>query len=130
MPAWWGKKSTKNKEESPQNQSPRGTNIGLIKFSPRASKAARTLALVVVVDHPGFRVSIRIQWKKRGIPLPRPYVSSIQGDYLSGWDVGRIRFLVLALPAHPKIIRLRMIRFNSLPTGFFFFPFIYTYIGF
>ncbi|MBA0561965.1 hypothetical protein Golob_007059 [Gossypium lobatum] len=33
MPAWWGKKSNKNKEES-QNRSPRGTSIGVIKLSP------------------------------------------------------------------------------------------------
>lgn len=38
MPAWWGKKSNKNKEES-QNRSPRGTSIGVIKLSPNKPDA-------------------------------------------------------------------------------------------
>ncbi|KAK8653496.1 hypothetical protein V6N13_127492 [Hibiscus sabdariffa] len=39
MPAWWGKKSSKSKEES-QNRSPRGTSIGVIKLSPNKTDAA------------------------------------------------------------------------------------------
>lgn len=44
MPAWWGKKSSKSKEESPQNQSPRGTSIGLIKFLPNKTDSAAAAA--------------------------------------------------------------------------------------
>ncbi|KAK8673720.1 hypothetical protein V6N13_112037 [Hibiscus sabdariffa] len=39
MPAWWGRKSSKNKDES-QNRSPRGTSTGVIKLSPNKTDAA------------------------------------------------------------------------------------------
>ncbi|XVF16976.1 hypothetical protein REPUB_Repub10bG0077200 [Reevesia pubescens] len=45
MPAWWGKKSSKHKEGIPQNQSPRGTSIGLFKFSPNKSDAAAAVSV-------------------------------------------------------------------------------------
>ncbi|XVF58781.1 hypothetical protein PTKIN_Ptkin07bG0094200 [Pterospermum kingtungense] len=34
MPAWWAKKSSKNKQETPHNKTPRPTSIGLLNFSP------------------------------------------------------------------------------------------------
>ncbi|TYI31140.1 hypothetical protein ES332_A05G432900v1 [Gossypium tomentosum] len=44
MPGWWGKKSSKNKEDSPRNQTPRGTSVGFLKFSPTKTDAAAAAA--------------------------------------------------------------------------------------
>ncbi|XWS41328.1 hypothetical protein CRYUN_Cryun17cG0072100 [Craigia yunnanensis] len=137
MPAWWAKKSTKNKEESPQNQSPRGTNIRLIKFSPNKTGAVAVAdggcgggkkkataappaddnnnnypksfddggGLVLTTrnsprasndfdlvggggESSGFSGFDSDSVGKRGIPLPRPSVSSIQGDHVVGLGYG------------------------------------------
>lgn len=139
MPAWWGKKSSKNKEESPKNQSPRATSTGFIKFSPNKADASAAVAVTgggcVGVknkaappaddknnannnypksfdDVGGFVLSTRNSPRaskdfgvggggstgfsgfdsdsveKRGIPLPRPSVSSIQSDLVVGLGSG------------------------------------------
>ncbi|XVF61014.1 hypothetical protein PTKIN_Ptkin08bG0094000 [Pterospermum kingtungense] len=137
MPAWWGKKSSKNKEESPQNQSPRGTSIGLIKFLPNKTdasggggfgkkkepvaaalpddrnncrkslddggglvlntrnspRASNDFGLVVAGaggggGSSGFSGFDSDSVEKRGIPLPRPSVSSVQGDQVIGLGSG------------------------------------------
>ncbi|XVE83349.1 hypothetical protein DITRI_Ditri16bG0082100 [Diplodiscus trichospermus] len=138
MPAWWGKKS-KNKEGSPQNQSPRGTTIGLIKCSPNktdpvaaaaaaaAAAGSKNKAIAATADdknsnnnkHPksfddggglvlatrnspraskdfgvvvggssGFSGFDSDSGEKRGIPLPRPSVSSMQSDHVVGLGSG------------------------------------------
>ncbi|XWS33149.1 hypothetical protein CRYUN_Cryun22dG0054000 [Craigia yunnanensis] len=136
MPAWWGKKSSKNKEESPQNQSPRSTTIGFIKFSPKKTDAAAGgffggknkaaaapaddnnnnnnnnnnypksfddgggLVLTtrnsprtskdfgVVGGSSGFSGFDSDSGEKRGIPLPRPSLSSMQNDHVVGLGSG------------------------------------------
>ncbi|KAK6287307.1 hypothetical protein POUND7_013486 [Theobroma cacao] len=143
MPAWWGKKSSKNKEESPQNQSPCGTTVGLIKSSPNKTDAAAMVAVAVAGsrgggkkkeaaaaaaaaadkdnnsnrpksfdDGGGLLLSARNSprgskdfvavgrgssgfsgfdsdsGEKRGIPLPRPSVSSMQSDHGVGLGSG------------------------------------------
>ncbi|XVF14882.1 hypothetical protein REPUB_Repub09cG0099100 [Reevesia pubescens] len=136
MPAWWSKKSSKNKEESTQNQSPRGTSLGLIKFSPNKTDAGggggscKNKAPAPADDknsninnnnYPksfddgggvvfttrnsprgskdfgvllggggssGFSGFDSDSGEKIGIPLPRPSISSIQGDHVVGLGSG------------------------------------------
>ncbi|GLT25130.1 hypothetical protein SLA2020_002810 [Shorea laevis] len=100
MPAWWGRKSSKNKEET---QSPHGDHGKFIKFSGKSKtdgirkgdkESPRSVDEGIIT-----RNSPRGSWdfgvggssgflgfdsdsaEKRGHPLPRPSVSSMQSDH-------------------------------------------------
>ncbi|KAK8716331.1 hypothetical protein V6N13_043646 [Hibiscus sabdariffa] len=49
MPAWWGKKSSKSKEDSPRNQTLRASSDGLIKSSPNQTGVAVAVAVAASV---------------------------------------------------------------------------------
>ncbi|GAY56895.1 hypothetical protein CUMW_175410 [Citrus unshiu] len=104
MPAWWGKKSSKNKDES---HSPQGNHFNFIKFSgdkkkekndrprsfdgviftrssPRESKDYG----IAGAGSSGFSGFDSDSGEKKGHPLPRPLDSIMQSDHGNGLGSG------------------------------------------
>lgn len=104
MPAWWGKKFSKNKDES---QSPQSNHFNFIKFSgdkkkekndrprsfdgviftrssPRESKDYG----IAGAGSSGFSGFDSDSGEKKGHPLPRPLDSSMQSDHGNGLGSG------------------------------------------
>lgn len=99
MPTWWGRKSSKPKEQ-PHEQEPRGSGGGVLHFNFIKSSPIRNSPnnkgksdkSKSFDDPPAFRKSPRASrdftpptaasdsdvGEKRGLPLPRPSVSSTQ----------------------------------------------------
>ena len=150
MPAWWGKKSSKNKEESPQNQSPLGTTIGFLKYknnnsnpkslddggghffttrnSPRASKDFGFVGGGSGGGSSGFSGFDSDSGEKRGIPLPRPSFSSMQNDHVVGLGSGSPSVSSVSSSGSSEDNQIANDPVQFLANRFFFFFFIYTYI--
>lgn len=104
MPAWWGKKSSKNKDES---QSPQSNHFNFIKFSgdKKKEKNDRPRSFDGVIftrssprdskdygiagaGSSGFSGFDSDSGEKKGHPLPRPLDSSMQSDHGNGLGSG------------------------------------------
>ncbi|GAV88881.1 Pkinase domain-containing protein [Cephalotus follicularis] len=84
MPAWWPKKLSKNKEDTQQNQSPRGTDNKKDNLDSNRHTEKRTFDDVITPRNlrdftgggsSGFSGFESDCVEKRGLPLPRPSVS-------------------------------------------------------
>ncbi|KAJ4715328.1 Mitogen-activated protein kinase kinase kinase [Melia azedarach] len=104
MPAWWSKKSSKSKEES---QSPQSNHFNFIKltgdkkkakndkpksfddgfFTRNSPRESRDYA-VTGAGSSGFSGFDSDSGEKKGLPLPRPSVSSMQSDHGGGLGSG------------------------------------------